>query len=152
MSAYQKRLQRELKEVQQDPPSNCSAGLNDEDGSDLLHWKATIMGPQLTPYEGGIFNLNIVFTEKYPFNPPSIKFTTKVFHPNIDKSGHICLDILKSQWSPALSISRVLLSISSLLSDPNADDPLDADAARLYKVDKAAYELRAREYTQKYAM
>lgn len=151
MTGYSKRLQRELLEIRTKPPENCSAGLYGS-GDDLLHWTATIMGPKDTPYEGGVFVLDILFSKQYPFKPPTIKFVTKVYHPNIDQSGNICLDILKTQWSPALSISKVLLSICSLLTDPNADDPLNPEAAGIYKKNRVLYEMKAREYTEKYAM
>lgn len=146
---FLRRIQRELKDMQNNPPENVSAGPVDD--KNLTKWTATIQGPIGTPYQGGIFTLTIDFTDEYPFKPPRIKFETKIFHPNIDKYGSICLDILKGQWSPALNIKKTLLSICSLLDDPNPDDPLYADAARLYKNDRPAYEEKAREYTQKYA-
>ena len=91
------------------------------------------MGPTDSPYQGGIFFLDIKFPQDYPFMPPRCTFKTKVYHPNINASGGICLDILKNQWSPALTTSKVLLSITSLLSDPNPDDPLVGEIAALYK-------------------
>merc|ERR1711981_766426 len=94
-------------------------------GDDVFQWQATVQGPAGTPYEGGIFFLKVQFPSNYPFKPPKIQFTTPVYHPNINSSGSICLDVLKDQWNPALTISKVLLSICSLLSDPNPDDPLD---------------------------
>eukprot|EP00002_Diphylleia_rotans_P032360 TRINITY_DN678_c0_g2_i2.p1 TRINITY_DN678_c0_g2~~TRINITY_DN678_c0_g2_i2.p1 ORF type:complete len:194 (+),score=28.96 TRINITY_DN678_c0_g2_i2:57-638(+) len=111
-----RRINKELIDIQKDPPSNCSAG---PVGSDLYHWQATIIGPGDSPYAGGVFALEIFFPTDYPFKPPNIHFKTAVYHPNINSKGQICLDILKSQWSPALTISRVLLSICSLLTDPN---------------------------------
>jgi ubiquitin-conjugating enzyme E2 D/E len=108
-------------DLKKDPPANCSAG---PQGDDLFHWQATIMGPPDSPYSGGVFFVNIHFPPDYPFKPPKVSFHTKVYHPNVNSQGSICLDILKDQWSPALTISKVLLSISSLLTDPNPDDPL----------------------------
>ncbi|TXG62985.1 hypothetical protein EZV62_009979 [Acer yangbiense] len=119
---------------------------------DMFHWQATIMGPSDSPYAGGVFLVTIHFPPDYPFKPPKVAFRTKVFHPNINSNGSICLDILKEQWSPALTISKVLLSICSLLTDPNPDDPLVPEIAHMYKTDRAKYESTARSWTQKYAM
>ncbi|KAF4380474.1 hypothetical protein F8388_024767 [Cannabis sativa] len=119
---------------------------------DMFHWQATIMGPPDSPYAGGVFLVTIHFPPDYPFKPPKVAFRTKVFHPNINSNGSICLDILKEQWSPALTISKVLLSICSLLTDPNPDDPLVPEIAHMYKTDRSKYETTARSWTQKYAM
>ncbi|TYG88656.1 hypothetical protein ES288_A12G038900v1 [Gossypium darwinii] len=116
-----KRILKELKDLQRDPPTSCSAGPVAED---MFHWQATIIGPNDSPYAGGVFLVTIHFRPDYPFKPPKVAFRTKVYHPNINSNGNICLDILKEQWSPALTISKVLLSICSLLTDPNPDDPL----------------------------
>ena len=146
--ASAKRIRKELDNIKNDPPVNCSAG---PDNDDIFNWSATVMGPQGSPYEGGIFYLNIVFPQNYPFKPPKITFVTKVYHPNINSSGGICLDILKDQWSPALTIDKVLLSICSLLTNPNPDDPLVLDIATQYKNNRVAYDMTAREWTQYYA-
>lgn len=143
-----RRINKELSGIISDPPANCSAG---PVGDDLTHWHATIFGPSQSPFEGGSFKLEITFPQKYPFKPPEIKFLTKIYHPNISPSGAICLDILKQNWSPALTISNVLLSICSLLTDPNPDDPLVPDIAAQYKQDKASYEMTARDWTRVYA-
>ena len=109
------------------------------------------MGPEDSPYSGGVFFLNIVFPPDYPFKPPKVTFTTKIYHCNINSNGSICLDILKDQWSPALTISKVLLSISSLLTDANPDDPLVPEIANLYKNNRESHDNTAREWTQRYA-
>ena len=146
-----RRLTKEFQEIQTDPPSNCSAGPVTDD---LYHWEATIMGPSDSPYSGGIFRLNILFPIDYPFKPPKIKFTTPIYHPNINKHGSICLDILNSSqgWSAVLTISKILLSISSLLTEPNADDPLDVDIGNLYKDNIEKFNINARNYTLRYAI
>jgi ubiquitin-conjugating enzyme E2 D/E len=144
-----KRIQKEYRDIQKDPPANTSAGPVTE--QDLFNWKATIMGPDDSPYQGGLFFLNIHFPTDYPFKPPKVQFTTKIYHPNINANGGICLDILKDQWSPALTISKVLLSICSLLTDPNPDDPLVPDIAREYRSNRKKFDETARSWTQKYA-
>uniref|UniRef100_A0A9J2P7U7 UBC core domain-containing protein n=1 Tax=Ascaris lumbricoides TaxID=6252 RepID=A0A9J2P7U7_ASCLU len=140
---------QELQDLGRDPPAQCSAG---PVGDDLFHWQATIMGPPESPYQGGVFFLTIHFPTDYPFKPPKVAFTTRIYHPNINSNGSICLDILRSQWSPALTISKVLLSICSLLCDPNPDDPLVPEIARIYKTDRDRYNQLAREWTQKFAI
>ena len=144
-----KRIASELKELMASPPANCSAGpITDED---LYTWQATIMGPADSPYEGGVFNLRISFPPRYPFKPPIVTFVTKIYHCNISQAGAICLDILQDNWSPALTISQVLLSICSMMDDPNPDDPLEPSIARLYKEDQDKHNATAREWTLTYA-
>ena len=145
-----RRISKELADLQKDPPANCSAGPVNE--HEKFQWHATIMGPEGSPYQGGVFFLAIHFPSDYPFKPPKLQFTTRIFHPNINANGSICLDILKETWSPALTISKVLLSISSLLTDPNPDDPLVPEIATMYLKDKPKYEQQAKEWTRKYAM
>ena len=143
-----KRLQKELLDMKKDDIPNLSAGPIDDN---LFEWQAMILGPIGTPYEGGIFNLNISIPSNYPFKPPIVIFKTKIYHPNINSSGSICLDILKTQWSPALTISKILLSICSLLSDPNPNDPLVPDIANLLKENPENYFQTAKEWTILYA-
>jgi len=147
--ALTKRLSNEVS-IMKGPnaPHNCSAG---PVGDNLTQWEGQIIGPVGSPYEGGIFQLTIKYPQQYPFRPPEIKFNTPVYHPNINKSGSICLDILKDQWSPALTIDKVLLSICSLLTDPNPNDPLEPEVAREYKNNKLNFELTARNWTKKHA-
>jgi ubiquitin-conjugating enzyme E2 D/E len=145
-----KRIQKELAEMIRAPPSNCSAGpLHDEN----LHlWQGTIMGPEGSPYQGGVFNLKIELPVDYPFKAPKITFTTRIFHCNINSAGGICLDILKDKWSPALTIDKALLSICSLMDDPNPSDPLMPEIADLLKTNKVEHDAIARKWTILYAM
>lgn len=144
-----KRINAELIEITKNPPTNCSAGIAD---NNIHQWQATIMGPEGSPYHGGIFYLKIDFPIDYPFKPPKIMFLTKIYHCNINSSGGICLDILKDQWSPALTISKVLLSICSLMDDPNPKDPLVPEIANLLITNKTEHDERARVFTMQYAM
>jgi len=144
-----KRISKELADFSFSPPPNCSAGPIQED---LYHWQSTIMGPSESPYEGGVYFLDIRFPPDYPFKAPKIHFVTKIYHPNINDKGGICLDILKDQWSPALTLAKLLLSICSLLTDPNPDDPLVPDIANIYKTNRKEFNIQARKWTRKYAM
>ena len=143
-----RRIQKELGDLSSDPPDNCSAG---PPADDIFNWNATIMGPADSPYQGGVFFLNINFPADYPFKPPKLQFTTKIYHCNVNSNGQICLDILKDQWSPALTIAKVLLSIGSLLTDPNPSDPLVPEIAHLLQTDQAKHDQTAREWVTKYA-
>ena len=146
-----KRISKELADLQRNPPPNCDAGPTDE--TDLYNWTASIIGLDDSPFQGGVFFLNVQFPKDYPFKPPKVSFTTRIYHPNINANGSICLVILKDQWSPALTISKVLVYISSLLTDPEViDDALVPEIAHIYKNDRARYENTAREWTRRYAM
>lgn len=131
-----------------DPPPNCSAGPK---GDNLFEWTSTIRGPQGSPYQDGVFFLDIKFPPEYPFKPPKVQFQTKIYHCNINAQGYICLDILKNQWSPALTISKVLLSICSLLTDPNPHDPLVGEIAQMLLKDRQQHDKIAKEWTKRYA-
>ncbi|OVA12790.1 Ubiquitin-conjugating enzyme [Macleaya cordata] len=147
-----KRLHRELTQIISDPPTHCSGGLVHDD--DIFHWIGVIFGPSCSPFEDGVFFVSISFPPTYPHNPPDIKFITKVYHPNIDDLGNIDLDILKDEWSPALSISNTLLSICSFLADPHVDndDTTCNPTAIEYRNDRKEYNKIAGEWTQKYAI
>ena len=115
------------------------------------HFFVKIAGPGQTPFEGGLFTAELFLPDEYPMVPPKVLFRTKIFHPNIDKLGRICLDILKDKWSPALQIRSVLLSIQALMSAPNLDDPLDQEIANFWKADADGAIKKAREWTLQYA-
>jgi len=142
------RLKKELESLENNPIENISTGpLHDN----LHTWEACIFGPMETPYQGGVFKLRLTFPSEYPFEKPKIKFTTPIFHPNINRKGEICLDILKNRWTPSLTIRTILLSICSLLNDPNPDDPLVPEIANVYKKDINRYNTIAKNWTATYA-
>ena len=103
--------------------------------ADLLHWTATVTGPSNTPYENMTFRLSFEFPSSYPLQPPTVLFKTPIYHPNIDFSGRICLDILKDKWSAIFNVESVLLSLQSLLGAPNNSSPLNGQAAELWDND-----------------
>lgn len=141
------RLQKELKTIRETESKGddvgWSAGPVDE--SNLFKWEGFLFGPADTPFQGGVFKISIVFSPEYPIKPPSVKFVTVPYHPNVYTSGDICLDILKDQWTPALQIDQLLQSIRSLLTDPNPNSPANAEAAQMYSRDRARYDDKIRK-------
>jgi ubiquitin-conjugating enzyme E2 D/E len=144
-----KRILRELNDLTANPVENCTAGPVDE--NNVFLWQATIVGPSETPYEGGVFNLQISYPTDYPFKPPKVRFMTKVYHPNINEAGEICLSLLKDDWFPGITTGKILLSLSGLLSLPNLDNPLVPDIATVYITDREKFNRIAKEYTVTYA-
>ncbi|TPX32753.1 hypothetical protein SmJEL517_g04257 [Synchytrium microbalum] len=125
-----KRLQSELMQLMTSNPPGISAF---PDSDSLLTWAATIVGPQGTVYEGLSYKLSMKFPHNYPMAAPTVKFETPMYHPNVDMSGNICLDILKEHWSAIYNVQTVLISIQSLFAEPNNDSPLNSQAATLWK-------------------
>ena len=115
---------------------------------DLMLWNAKIIGPIGTPYENGIFELILRFDTDYPNRPPSVQFITPMFHPNIYRDGKICVDILQAEWTPAQNVRTILLSIMSLLTDPNPASPANRDAAILYTSNKKEYDIKVIEFIE----
>jgi ubiquitin-conjugating enzyme E2 C len=109
------------------------------DDENMSRWTATIEGPPDTPYESLTFKLNMDFGSDYPYAPPTVTFRTPIYHPNVDFSGRICLDILKDKWSAIYNIGSVLLSLQSLLGEPNNKSPLNAMAAELWDRDMGEF-------------
>eukprot|EP00916_Digyalum_oweni_P014118 GHVL01023149.1.p1 GENE.GHVL01023149.1~~GHVL01023149.1.p1 ORF type:complete len:150 (+),score=23.92 GHVL01023149.1:58-507(+) len=144
-----KRIEKETLKLQQEPPPNISAVPYPDN---YRHFNVDVLGPQGTPYEDGHYKLELFLPEGYPMEPPKARFLTKIYHPNIDKLGRICLDVLKDKWSPALQIRTVLLSIQALLSAPEPDDPLDTTVAERFKTDRKGAENEARNWNKRYAM
>ena len=148
-SLLPRRIVKETQRLQSDPDIGVSAVpcmLN------LRYFNVTIAGPNLSPYQEGIFKLELFVPEEYPMGPPKVRFLTKVYHPNIDKIGRIGLDVLMDKWCPALQIRTVLLSIQALLSAPNPDNPLATDVGEHWKKNKQAAIATAKEWTRKYAV
>mmetsp|Transcript_2647 Transcript_2647/g.5389 ORF Transcript_2647/g.5389 Transcript_2647/m.5389 type:complete len:198 (-) Transcript_2647:113-706(-) len=143
------RIGKELAECQKD----SSSGITVEALDGVRHMQGVIKGPGGTPYEGGVFTVDIVIPDGYPFEPPKMKFVTKIWHPNVSsQTGAICLDILKDQWSPALTIKTALLSLQALLCSPEPNDPQDAEVASMYKADRNTFNQTAKFWTEMYAV
>lgn len=143
------RLRYELRSLQTDPLEGIQITPLD---FACFHWQATITGPVGSPYEGGLFYLHIHVPNGYPLCPPIVKFLTKVFHPNVSRHGDVGIDSLQHNWSLALTISKVLISVQSLLTDPYCHVCMEPEIGSLYLSDKETFERIARAWTWKYAM
>ena len=144
-----KRIQKELNDFYNGPPNYC--GIIQIDQDNIFNFLAVLIGPSFSPYENGIFYLDIKFPKDYPFKPLKCVFVTKVYHPNINSYGKISIDILEDQWSPSYTIEKVLLSLLAFLSTPNFDNPIETEIAKQYKSNKYEYYKKAREFSEKYA-
>ncbi|KAI8089982.1 uncharacterized protein BX664DRAFT_386378 [Halteromyces radiatus] len=145
---HPKRILKEINDIKEDPEAHIEIKFT----QDLDQFYATIEGPRDSPYEGGIFLVDIKLLSDFPFKPPKMRFLTKVYHPNVSsQTGAICLDILKDAWSPALSLRTALLSLQSLLASPVPDDPQDAQVASHYKSDYIDFKRTAKQWTEAYA-
>ncbi|KAJ2798970.1 hypothetical protein H4R20_004622 [Coemansia guatemalensis] len=153
MAGAPKRILKEIERLNRDPVPGIEVSSVE---NNIRYFNVIMGGPSQSPYQGkgagGRFKLELFLPEDYPMSPPKVRFLTKMYHPNIDRLGRICLDILKDKWSPALQIRTVLLSIQALLSAPNPDDPLANDVADQWKTNEKLAIQTATEWTQKYAV
>ena len=151
------RIYKDASTMQNDPPPGCAARI---EGEDMHQWVGHIDGPDDSVYAGGKFPFTLTLPPNYPYEPPHIRFQTMIYHPNIKSTGDhkhgfgVCIDILQKNkgWSPMFTVDRILLCVRSLFTDPNPDHPLEQEIAREYKTNRAKFDRKAKEYTQKYAM
>ncbi|XP_057321255.1 ubiquitin-conjugating enzyme E2 T-like [Microplitis mediator] len=152
MPRVNNRLTRELAKLTQNPPEGIACYQKDDK---INHLIVTILGPSGSPYEGGLFKLEVEVDDSYPFEPPRIKFLTPVYHPNIDNGGRICMDLLKmppnGSWNPTFTLENIFVAVQSLLGHPNPDDPLMPAIANEYRFYKSEFEKKAREHVLKHA-
>ncbi|PWN26835.1 putative UBC5-E2 ubiquitin-conjugating enzyme [Jaminaea rosea] len=148
--ASSKRITKELADLSKEPLPGIAVSASE---ANVYQWQAVIAGPADSPYAKGSFNLSLEFPAEYPFKGPKVRFATKIYHPNVDEEGAVCLGILKSEaWKPSTKAATVLQSIQNLLSEPDPDDALVASIAELYKKDRPQFDHIAKETTKKYAM
>ncbi|CAH1393411.1 unnamed protein product [Nezara viridula] len=145
------RLRKEMERFLTEPPSGISCCIRDSNISTL---DANIIGPPGSPYEGGVFHLEVQLPREYPFQPPRVVFITPIYHPNIDEGGRICLDLLKlppsGSWRCTTTIANVLIAVQCLLASPNPSDPLNPEIAALMQSDIKQFEKTAKEHTLKF--
>lgn len=144
-----KRLRNELKSLRIDPPEGIEAMPLDEM---CCHWQATITGPAGSPYEGGLFYLYVQVPYSYPMCPPVVRFLTKILHPNVSRHGDVGIDSIHHNWSLALTISKVLISVQSLLTDPYCQVCMEPELGEMYVADREKFDEVARSWTWRYAM
>ncbi|KAK3705394.1 hypothetical protein LTR37_013367 [Vermiconidia calcicola] len=150
--ANNKRIMKELAEVRTTPPQGCTIELGDE--NNFNSWDVTMEGPSDSPYSGGKFKILVTLPKEYPFKPPTVSFTTKIYHPNVsnDNKGSICLGMLRAdEWKPPNKISDVLKLVRAVLAAPQPDDAVEAGIADQAKNDKKGFEKTAQDWTKKYA-
>jgi ubiquitin-protein ligase len=145
-NAAVKRIFKEFKDILSDTKFQVFI-----DENDVFFWKIVLSGPASSPYNAGWFLLTCKFPTNYPFSPPKIRFATPIYHCNINNDGALCLDILKDQWSPAMTIGKVMYSILSLLQDPNPNDALDSNKGAMYNHERPRYLSEAVEFTKRHA-
>ena len=149
MDPLHNRIKKEYQDIIKEKNSNVQVKLV---SNDYRHWKGRIKGPIDTCYQGGIFDVDIIMPDDYPFKPPKMKFDTKIWHPNISSvTGAICLDILKNEWTPALTIRTALISLQALMCEPVPNDPQDAVVAKQYMSDIKLFNETAKHWVEEYA-
>jgi len=140
------RIKKEFTDLAKNPPDGCF--LLYDPTIPIFTVKGFIIGPQATPYEGGLFAFTLTYPDDYPFKPPRVKIETQILHPGI-QGGAICMDILRDQWSPALTVKSVLLGLISFLKDPNFEDFTNQEAVEYYH--SGRFEQKAEECTLTFA-
>lgn len=149
MAAY-RRLMKEYKALIEDAPEGITAGPINED--EFLEWQALIDGPEGSPYEGGLFRALLKFPPSYPMQPPTMTFVSDIWHPNIALDGKVCISILhppgddpsqyesrNERWSAAQSVEKILLSVMSMLAEPNDESPANVEAAKQWRSDRKGF-------------
>ncbi|KAK9466025.1 ubiquitin-conjugating enzyme/RWD-like protein [Lipomyces arxii] len=145
-----KRITRELNEIQTQASPFYTAGPKSD--SDLLNWVVTIPGPAGTPYEGGNFKLALTLPPQYPFHPPTLIFTTKIYHPNVLSDGVVCIPLLKTDtWKPSCKLTTVIDIAVAILAEPDPDQAIEGEAADMWKADRSRFTKTAKAWTERYA-
>ncbi|GAB6033171.1 Nedd8-conjugating enzyme UbcE2M [Chamberlinius hualienensis] len=134
-SAAQLRIQKDITEL--NLPKTCATDFPDQD--DLLNFKL-IISPDEGFYRGGRFAFSFKVGPNYPHEPPKVKCETQVYHPNIDLEGNVCLNILREDWKPVLTINSIVYGLQYLFLEPNPEDPLNKEAADVLQNNRRLFE------------
>ncbi|KAG8831827.1 Ubiquitin-conjugating enzyme E2 7 [Serendipita sp. 400] len=154
----QKRLMTEYKQlVAGGSPEGMMFTAGPVSEEDMFAWEALIEGPKDTPFEGGVFLAKLAFPSDYPLSPFKMRFEPPLFHPNVYPDGNVCISILHTgedrtgyelaseRWSPVQSVEKVILSVISMLAEPNLESGANIDCCKLYRENKPEYERLVRE-------
>ncbi|EGN95458.1 hypothetical protein SERLA73DRAFT_142159 [Serpula lacrymans var. lacrymans S7.3] len=145
-----RRIQKELSDISKKPIEGITV---DAEEDNLFMWKCAVKGTSNSPYRNGTFRFVLELPQNFPFKPPNVTFTTKIYHPGINDEGQICVPILRGdEWKPSITLSTVLAVIQEKVNNPSPDDPFEPEIAALMKTDKATFLATARDHTKKYAM
>ncbi|KAL6595820.1 ubiquitin-conjugating enzyme [Neocallimastix sp. 'constans'] len=143
------RIRKEYMQIQKKPVDLISIAPHEDN---LYIWDGTMFGPYNSPFEGGVFKIQITFPQEYPFKPPILKIITKIYHPNVDDDGSICMGILKSDtWKPTVKITQVLEALINLIIEPNPADALRPNIGHEYSTNYNEYVKNAKRYVNNYA-
>ncbi|XP_074629469.1 ubiquitin-conjugating enzyme E2 G2-like isoform X2 [Acropora palmata] len=147
-------------ELTLDSPEGILAGPLSEEN--FFEWEALITGPEGTPFEGGVFTTRLVFPPDYPLSPPKMRFTCDMFHPNVYPDGRVCISILHApgddpmgyessaeRWSPVQSVEKILLSVVSMLAEPNDESGANVDASKMWRDNREKFNEIARDIVKK---
>eukprot|EP01084_Bolivina_argentea_P144758 253909_1 len=154
-------LRKQLNELNRNPPDGVSVGLVDD--SNIFLWELIVMGPPDTLYEGGFFKAKLEFPRDFPNNPPTMTFTSEMWHPNVYEDGRVCISILhppgedkfneqetaEERWRPVLGVEGIVISVISMLSDPNDESPANLDAAIMWRTSQSDFKKRVRQVVRK---
>ncbi|KAI0048565.1 ubiquitin-conjugating enzyme [Auriscalpium vulgare] len=143
-----RRVQKELKDITDNPIDGVAIEVADDN---VLHWKCIVKAASDSPYKNGKFHFKLELPSDFPFKPPTVTFTTKIYHPGVNEEGHICVAILRDEWKPSIKLSTVLAVIQEKVNNPIPEDPFMPDIAAQLKDDKTAFLATAKEWTKKYA-
>jgi ubiquitin-conjugating enzyme E2 L3 len=151
--AASRRLMKEYSDLQKSPNETIQNGVKNlkTDAQSILKWTGQIY-PSKAPYDKGSFKIEILFPAEYPFKPPKVTLKTKIYHPNIDEKGQICLPIIHAEnWKPATKVEHVIVSLIELIDSPECEHPLRADIAREYTSDLKTFMKKGEDFTKKHA-
>ncbi|KAG8906253.1 hypothetical protein FRB99_007315 [Tulasnella sp. 403] len=140
-----RRIGKELNDLNSRPVSGITVTAKEDN---MMVWHGNVKGPVDSPYKGGTFHFTVTFPDNFPFKPPAVVFSTKIYHPGFNEEGHICLAMLRDEWKPAITMKKGTFGAYKI-GKPSPDDPFDTEIAAVLKEDEAKFKTTAKEWTKK---